>query len=446
MKLLMAVAEVAPYVTTGGLGNAVAGLAAALAGRGHDVTVVIPGYEVLGLDGDDREWHELGAGPPRVLAFRDDAAFGRPGVYGPVAGTGYDDNWWRFGRFAEAVSGLSAGYDVLHLHDAHVAAAAVTAPTPAVLTIHNAAFQLGGHLDEALAVLGPAAGGVDPAAALRWWEGGANYLKGGIVAARRVTTVSPTHAVELTRDPTSFGLADVFRSLPQPLVGILNGIDTTTWDPGCDPALPARFSVRSLHRRRVNKEALLERTGLDDGILWGNVGRMSHQKGLSLIRYYLGGLVDEGFRLVLVGNGELDDMVDGWAAQYPGAIAHLPYEESLARLVSGGADAYLMPSEFEPSGLGQLYAMRYGCPALGFATGGLADSIVDVDEDPARGNGFLFRTFNAEEFTKAVRRAMRYRGDIPRLWRELQARGMETDWSWDARAAEYEAVFASAIA
>ncbi len=341
---------------------------------------------------------------------------------------------------------MSAGYDVLHLHDTHVSAAAVIAPVASVLTIHNASAQLGWHLDETLAALGHVA---DPAAAgeaLAWWEGGANFLKGGIVSANAVTTVSPTHALELTVDAGSFGLADALRAIDPPLRGILNGIDADSWNPATDLSLPSRFSLRSPARRSTNRRALLDLAGLDDGVLFGNVGRMSHQKGLSLVEYYLGGLVHEGFRLVLVGNGELDPMVDDWVGRHPNAVAHLAYSEDLARLVSAGADVYLMPSEFEPSGLGQLYAMRYGCPTLAFATGGLADSVTDIDEDPERGNGFLFRVFNAEAFTKTVRRAMRYRTNIPSLWRELQVRGMATDWSWDARAAEYEDVIAGAVA
>ena len=442
----MAAAELAPFVTTGGLGNAVAGLGGALAGQGHMVTVAIPGYRDLGVAGEDRSWQELESQPYRVTAFLDEAAFGRAGVYGPGPGTGYEDNWWRYGRFSEAVAGLSSAFDVLHLHDTHVAAAAVTASVASVLTVHNASSQLGGHLDEVLDILGPGSGKTDPATALAWWRGGANYLKGGIVAADRVTTVSPTHALELTVDETSFGLADAFRSIDPPISGILNGIDTESWDPSTDHSLPARFSARSMARRGGNRRALLERVGLDDGVVFGNVGRMAHQKGLSLVEYHLGSLVSEGFRLVLVGNGELDDVVDAWAADFPGAVAHLSYDEDLARLVSAGADVYLMPSEFEPSGLGQLYTMRYGCPALAFATGGLVDSVIDIDEDPGAGNGFIFRIFNAEAFTKTVRRAMRYRRDSPKLWRELQVRGMKADWSWNARVGEYEAVFEEALA
>lgn len=443
MRILVAVAELTPYVSTGGLAHAVAGLAGALARRDHDVTVALPGYATLDLPGSDREWSVLSDdGGPTVIAFRDDEAFARPGVYGPSPGTGYDDNWWRYARFSEAVAGMSGGFDLLHLHDAHVAPAAVIAAVPSVLTIHNAAHQMGATLHDAVAVIGPSHGGRDILSDLEW-HGSANYLKAGIVAAAAVTTVSPTHALELMHDATGFGLAELLRM--RGVVGIMNGIDDHDWDPAQDAALVNRFSVRSPNRRGANRAALLDRFGLEDGVVFGNVGRMATQKGLGLIGYYLDGLVEEGMRLVLVGGGEVDAMVDGWVARHPTSVAHVPYDPDLARLVYGGSDVYLMPSEFEPSGLGQLYAMRYGAPPLVHATGGLADSVVDIDEDPAEGTGFVFREFNAEAFAKTVRRAMRYRTGIPWLWREIQRRGMATDWSWDARAVEYEAVFHSVV-
>ncbi len=441
MRILVGVAELTPYISTGGLAHAVSGLTKALQAMGHDITIAIPGYRSLGLSGPDREWEVLDDSGPTVVAFRDDAAFDRPGVYGPVPGTGYDDNWWRYARFSEALSGLGAGFDLLHLHDAHVAPAATVCATPAVLTIHNGAHQMGADLAAVVPLLGLSHGGRDPASDLEW-HGGANFLKGGIAASSVVTTVSPTHGSELQQDATSFGLAPLLRA--KGIVGIMNGIDQDAWDPSTDEALVSRFSYRSPARRAGNRAALLERTGLDDGLILGNVGRMAMQKGLGLIQYYIGGLIEEGMRLVLVGNGEMDDMVDGWVETYPHAVAHLPYDETLARLVYGGADVYCMPSEFEPSGLGQLYAMRYGAPPLVNATGGLADSVVDIDEDPPNGTGFVFRRFNAEEFAKAVRRAMRYRG-LTSVWRTMQKNGMTADWSWDARAVEYDDVFRSVI-
>jgi starch synthase len=408
---------------------------------GHELTIAIPGYGSLGLSGPDREWEILDDTGPVVMAFRDDAAFDRPGVYGPTPGTGYDDNWWRYGRFSEAVAGLGADFDLLHLHDAHVAPAATVCATPAILTVHNGAHQMGGDLADVVSLLGLSHGGRNPAADLDW-HGAANFLKGGVVAARAVTTVSPTHGRELMEAATGFGLADIMRTVG--VVGIMNGIDVDVWDPATDDALAVRYSARSPARRTANRKALLEMTGLDDGVVFGNVGRMALQKGLGLVGYHLGALVDEGLRLVLVGNGEMDDMVDGWVADFPHAVAHLPYDEATARLVYGAADVYLMPSEFEPSGLGQLYAMRYGAPPLVHATGGLADSVTDIDEDPPHGTGFVFRQFNAEEFAKTARRAMRYRS-ITSVWRTMQRNGMTSDFSWEARAVEYDAVFRSVV-
>jgi starch synthase len=241
---------------------------------------------------------------------------------------------------------------------------------------------------------------------------------------------------------TSFGLGGIAASLEHPIIGILNGIDTNSWNPATDSALPVPFSVDDLSGKKQSRDALLAAAGLRDGIIFGNVGRMARQKGLGLLEPTIGQLATEGFRLVLVGNGELDDMVDGWVRAYPRAVAHLPYKDSLSRLVSAGADAYLMPSEFEPCGLGQMYAMRYGTPPVVRLTGGLADSVADIDEQNANGTGLGFRTFEPESLAKTIRRAMRYYNGLPRLWDRMQVNGMRVDWSWDARAVEYEAVYA----
>ena len=262
-----------------------------------------------------------------------------------------------------------------------------------------------------------------------------------MVGAARVTTVSPGHAAELAVPATSFGLSGIVASLGHPIIGILNGIDTTSWDPKTDAALPAPFSVDDLRGKRQARSQLMEEAGLTDGMVFGNVGRMARQKGLGLLEPTIDALVTEGFRLVLVGNGELDEMVDDWVDEYPGAVAHLPYHDALSRLVSAGADAYLMPSEFEPCGLGQMYAMRYGTPPVVRLTGGLADSVPDIDEHDARGTGLGFRTFEPESLAKTIRRAMRYHAGLPRLWDRIRLNGMSVDWSWDARAAEYAAVY-----
>jgi starch synthase len=229
-------------------------------------------------------------------------------------------------------------------------------------------------------------------------------------------------------------------------VGILNGIDDRSWDPAADPTLPKRFSIRRLRARAACRAELIAAAGIDDGVVLGNVGRMSFQKGLDLLEPLLAPAIEAGVRLVLVGNGELDLAVDEWVQAHPGMVAHLPYSEPLARLVSAGVDAYLMPSAFEPSGLGQLYAMRYGAPPIVHFVGGLADSVVDLDEDPDEATGFGFRSFTPDALESAIGRAITTYAERPRVWRALQVRGMTRDWSWDARAAEYEDVYVRAAA
>ena len=443
MKVLVSAAEYAPLVRTGGLGNAVAGISEALASRGHELTVAIPGYaEIPPGDPVADRWERLIASPVEVIGWRDEL-FDRPGVYGPLPGTGYEDNWLRYGKFSMAVAALASEFEVGHLHDAHVGLVAAAGNLSTVLTIHNAAHQMLGPLDEVAALLGRT-GPVTIGGDLEWY-GSASFLKAGMAHAFRVTTVSPGHAAELTAEETSFGLDGVVAQLDHPIIGILNGIDTESWDPATDPTLPQNFSADQLGRRAANWVALLDRAGLDEGVLFGNVGRMARQKGFELLSPILPGLIADGFRLVLVGNGELDDLVDSWVEAYPGAVAHLPYDETLARLVSAGCDSYLMPSEFEPSGLGQMYAMRYGAPPVVRFTGGLADSVIDVAADPAAATGFGFVPYNSEALDGVIREAMRTLEDAPDTWRDLQVNGMKTDWSWGARAADYEAVLEAAL-
>jgi starch synthase len=445
MKILFASAEFAPFVRTGGLGNAVAGLAHALSSD-HEITVAVPGYRDADAPGrkvTGEPWRRHLDGRVEVLSWLDES-FDRPGVYGPDASSSYDDNWERFARFSLAVAGLADGFDVVHLHDGHVGAVALKTMVPTVFTIHNASYPMVGPLGPAVEALG-----LGPKASVLGgdieWFGEANFLKAGIVGATQTTTVSPGHARELSVDATSFGLGGIIRGLFRPIVGVLNGIDTEDWDPGRDPGLPKAFTASDLAGRSASRKALLDEYGLDDGFILGNVGRMSGQKGLGLVDYDLDALVDEGVRFVFMGNGDLDPLVDGWADRHPTAVAHVPFDEPGSRIVFAGSDAYLMPSQYEPCGLGQIYAMRYGSPPIAHFTGGLEDTVFDIDEDPGNGTGFVFRSFQHASLTKTIRRAMRYKAAMPVLWRTVQVNGMTGDWSWDARAVEYEEIYESVV-
>jgi starch synthase len=441
VKVLFASAEFSPLVRTGGLGDAVSGLAKALVGLGHEVAVATPGYAETVPEGERRPvWHSRTYDGVEVLQWLG-AEFDRPGIYGPEPGSAYEDNWLRFGAFSLAAAEVASDYDVVHGHDAHVGVAMLATAVPSVFTIHNASYPMLGPLDEVRALAGIA---LEQRGSIEWF-GEANYLKAGISGADQVTTVSPGHAVELTRDETSFGLGGIVRSLDSPILGILNGIDVTSWDPRSDGALAATFSASRPQRRGRNRRALLAELELADGFVFSNVGRMARQKGLQLLDYDLDALVAEGNRFVFVGNGELDDLVDRWTVRHPGSVVHRPFDENLARRVFSGSDAYLMPSEYEPCGLGQMYAMRYGAPTVAHFTGGLEDTVVDIDENEADGTGFVFRSFDHPSLTKTIRRASRYYRALPTLWERIRRNGMERDWSWEHSAQEYARVYERVI-
>jgi starch synthase len=431
------------------MGEAVAGLAKAVAAQGIEVTVAIPRYRHLHNTGgiaDDTPVpaYRYQLDEVEVLLIDDAAAFDRPGIYGPKPGDAYEDEWFRWARFSAAVAGLAPGFDLVHLHDGHAGPVALLTNVPTVQTIHNASYPLLGPLADASDELGVPWQDRMLGGALEWY-GQANYLKAGIVGATRVTTVSPTFATQITNDASvTGGLNEVINWLEQPVVGIVNGIDTESWDPQRDPILAAPYSAGKLKARSESRATIFKEADLDDGFLVGNVGRMTEQKGLHLIDAGLNRLTEDGLRLVLIGNGNLDGIVDAWQARHPHAVRHFEYSEQRARRLFAGADAYFMPSQFEPCGIGQLYAMRYGCPPLVHFTGGLTDTVWDLDEQPDDATGFGFRSFLPEEAVKTLRRAMRVHRTSKKEWKALQRNGMTRDFSWDHAALEYLRVYETA--
>ncbi len=450
MNVLMVVAEMAPFATSGGLGDAITGIAHALGRIDVDVTVVMPRYQFLSDLGEARP----GEGPAvalyqhteagvRILLVDDPESFDRPGIYGPEPGTAYEDEWRRWGRFCRVAAALSGQFDIVHLHDAQAAPTALLSSRPTVLTLHNAAYSVMAPVEEAVDLFADVAEAHD----LFEWYGSANYLKAGVMAADQVTTVSAAYARQIAEDPeVSSGLNEYLAALDHPVIGILNGIEIRRFDPRTDASIPEPFGPDDLSGRAAARDELIARTGLDgSGVLFGMVGRMTGQKGLELLDPVIGRLVEAGFRLVAVGNGDEDGRVDGWVADHPEAVWHAGYSEDLARLAWAGGDSFLMPSRFEPGGLGNLYAMRYGAPPVVRFTGGLAATVVDADADPATANGFGFYDYTSEALAAAVERAMHTYRHEPVRWAQLQQEGMRADWGWDPSARRYLDVYQSVL-
>jgi len=472
LRVLSVAAEAFPLIKTGGLADVVGALPGALAAEGIVMRTLIPGYPAVMAALRDATVvqtlpHLYGA-PARVLMgraagldlFALDAPhlYARPGSpYGGPDGE-WPDNGLRFAALAQAAAVISHGGvdgyvpDVIQAHDWH--AGLVPAylhyagrPHPGtVLTIHNLAYQ-GQFPRDMLATLRlPARAfthdGVES-------YGGIGFLKAGIALADCITTVSPSYAAEILTNEGSMGLGDVLNRRAEALTGILNGIDDTLWNPATDMHLASRFAAANLSARAPNKAAVQARFGLDgdpNALLVGVVSRLTWQKGMDLLLAALPSLLEGGAQLAMLGSGD-SDLERGFAAaagKHPGRVgARIGYDESLAHLVQGGADAVLVPSRFEPCGLTQLAALRYGAIPVVARVGGLADSVVDANAaNLATGvaTGVQFSPVTREQLEIALERTLALWRD-PRQWRQLQARGLHTDVGWSQSAKHYAQLF-----
>jgi starch synthase len=342
--------------------------------------------------------------------------------------------------------------DILHAHDWQAGLAPAylhyaNGPRPGtVMTVHNLAYQ-GKFPHEMLDTFGlPAQSftihGVE-------YYGTISFLKAGLQFADRITTVSPTYAIEIQGDEGGMGLGGLLRERTRVLSGILNGIDISVWNPETDPHIAARFSAKELESRAANKAALQRRLGIDpspDALLLGVISRLSWQKGLDLLLENLPTISNEGMQLALLGSGDpdLQDRYQAASRANVGRIAVLVgYDEALAHLIQAGADALVVPSRFEPCGLTQLCALRYGAVPIVSGVGGLADTVIDLERTDSAGGattGFKFGPVTAENLAGALRRASNSFHDR-HTWRGLQHNGMSTDVSWRHRASQYAALY-----
>lgn len=452
---MFAASEVYPLASTGGLASVVAELPAALGREGVDARVIIPFYgDLAGIKGI--RW--IGSGrtfmgedfgiaetslPNRVKTYlvARDEAFSRKGFYGPTADTSWPDNFRRFAFFSRAVEASSSitGFlpDVYHCHDWQTGLLPVylTGSSQAsVFTIHNMAFQ---------GRFGPeswdSAGLPDDffhRDRLEFW-GDWNMMKGAIVHASAVTTVSPTYSREIRTSRYGFGLETVLERFSGKLTGILNGIDPECWNPADDPSLKTPFGTGNMAGKMKCRAALLEEMGLpgQKGPLVGMVTRLTAQKGVDLLLETLPGILGRGMSMVILGTGEFrfEQAFRSAAARYPGAVAvRIDYSDSLARRIFAGSDVFLMPSLFEPCGLSQMTAMRYGSVPLVRRTGGLGDTVTDE-------TGFLFDS--PGDFPAALDRVMDLWNSGAGPWARKRHRSMNEDNSWKNRVPAYLDVY-----
>lgn len=453
MRVVFATAELAPLATVGGLAAAAAGLAAELRRAGVDVDLVMPDYGDIDLEGESTreldvpDWVGEARGRrgthPVVGAVHLVSVPGmaRPHPYLQPSGEGWPDNTERFFRFARAVASFVEADppDVLHLNDWHTGTtlAALADPPPTVLSIHNLAYQGVTASAAWLGLLGPRARHYE------WW-GDVNPLSGAVALADRIVAVSPNYATEILTPDGGFGLDGPLRNRGDDLVGILNGIDTAIWDPSRDGLIASPFDGHDLAARVANRSALHSRLGLpdDDVALATVVTRLTHQKGIDLLVPLVPLLHQIPLRLAILGSGDasLASRLHELAAAHPRSLAFVEgYDESLSHLMFAGGDLYLMPSRFEPCGLTQMQAMRYGAIPVVTAVGGLVDTVIDADADRS-GTGFVAARAAPEDVLAALFRATRRTRDRRRR-EALQRRAMAIDWSWATPAAEYSALY-----
>lgn len=480
MNVLHVSSEVAPFSKTGGLGDVAAALPRALGSLGERTAVVTPRYRIdpdrfslarrlrridiyLGAHRFDVVVFEGRIGGARgevPVWFIDHPLFDRAQLY-TENGADYPDNALRFALLSRAAREVARAFafpvDIIHAHDWQAALAlywAEAGESPAtrpktVLTIHNLAF-LGLFPKETAIDIGLSETLLDPEGIE--FYGQMSFLKAGIQFADRITTVSPRYAREIQTPELGCGLDGLLRIKSSRLVGILNGADYDMWNPARDPALAEPYSIDRLDGKTSCKAALQHALGLPDRPrtpLCGAVSRLTDQKGFDLVATALEHLLDErDLQVVILGTGDraIEERLLALMARHPAKLAvQLGYDETLAHRIYGGADLFLMPSRYEPCGLGQIYALRYGAVPIVRATGGLDDTVIDYDVRSRSGTGFKFTAFSWEALATAWRRALTaYAGD--ENWPPLVKRAMSQDFSWAASARSYQALYRSLLA
>jgi len=473
LGVLFAAFEAVPFMKTGGLGDVAGSLPQALKKAGVNVRVIMPKFD--GMPAEYKEklvhvtdfyvdlgWRSQYCGIEKlthksvIYYFIDNEYyFKRDKAYG------YFDDGERVAFFAKAVVeaiGHLKGFktDILHCHDWHTALAPVFLRelyhgkkydnVKTVFTVHNLKFQ--GQMSDS--VLGDVLGLHDiPAAAnqLRCDGGSINYMKGALCYSDALTTVSPTYAWEIQRPFFGEHMDDIFRRRQNVLYGILNGIDVSEYDPKGDKTIAANFSAKDLSGKAACKAAVQEELGLEvraDVPLMVMVGRLTEQKGMDLVQHVMDEMLRGDIQIAVLGTGDpkYEEMLRFYAWKYPGKMsASITFSEALGHRMYAGADMFLMPSLFEPCGLSQMIAMRYGTLPVVRETGGLKDSVTPYNQYTGEGTGFSFANYNAHEMLFTVKSAVNLYHNEPEKWRKLMENAMAVDFSWTRAAEEYINVY-----
>jgi starch synthase len=483
LRIAMVASECVPYAKTGGLADVIGALPKTLKAMGHDVLVVIPKYGSIDVVrhnlrrfypqmgvwmGGTEEWCAVDTtrmeGDVPVYFIESNKYFGRSGLYHDVELNDYSDNPQRFAFLTRAALQLCHAMrfdaDIIHIHDWQTALAsaylkiwhwndAVLGKAASVLTIHNIGYQ-GVYPAENMNYLG-----------LQWSNftpekledhGNVNFLKGGIVYADLVNTVSPTYADETRTPEFAHGLAPYLNNKGTDYLGILNGVDYTEWDPETDPLIPARYSRHDMRGKAVCKEALQRRFGLDidpEIPIIGVISRFVGQKGLDVLAACIKEIVSEmPVQFVILGSGDpvLEKFYADLAWTHAGLVgSFIGYSNELAHWIEAGSDFFIMPSRYEPCGLNQIYSLRYGTLPIVRNTGGLADTVEQYDERIGGGTGFKFNTLSPEAVYYVVGWAVSTWYDRRSHIGKMRRKGMIQDFSWEESARAYLRAYQQAI-
>jgi starch synthase len=478
MKILFAASEAAPFAKTGGLADIVGSLPPAIASLGHDVRVVLPRYrqvdsKTFALKPVTTFSVPLGAWKERCDVFESslsgdlavyfinkDIFYDRPGLYG-TAKADYPDNAERFIFFSRAVLELCCAVnfkpDIIHCNDWQTGliplylkqfyrGTRALHQSKTVFTVHNLGYQ-GTFSPKDMRLTGLGWDVFTPEG-IEFW-GKINFLKAGLAYSDIITTVSRTYSREIQTPEYGCGLEGVLAKRAGDLYGIVNGIDYKEWDPARDHAIPKTFNASKPERKAECKKALQALVGLPAGDepLVGMVTRLADQKGLDILTDALPKIMSLRLQLVILGTGDekYHKILTAAARSYPDRMrVLLQYDDKLAKNIYAGCELFLMPSRYEPCGLGQMIAFRYGAVPVVRKTGGLTDTVADYNPKTGRGTGFVFEKYSAPALVACLRRALQVYGDKER-WTRLMQNGMKQDFSWERSAKEYVKVYRKAV-